>query len=407
MNPIQLSTKAEGYLEQLCVELPNRQTGSRGNRMATALVADLLVSFGFAIETPSFNCLDWTHGDVFFSVGGQGFEAQVSPYSLGCHLRAQLTTVSTLEDLQAAETEGKILLVRDELAKEQLMPKNFQFYNPERHKQIIGLLEEKNPAAIIAATSRDPEVAGGVYPFPLIEDGDFDIPSIFLREEEGAELADLAGEEVILHFDAERTKASGQNVFARRGIDFNRRIVICAHIDAKAGTPGALDNGTGIAVLLLLGELLGSYHGVLGVEIVALNGEDYYSAPGEMQFVNLNKNRFPEIILGINLDLAGYKNGMTAYSLYSCPPELAGIVRSVFSTRKNMVEGEPWYQSDHSLFIQNDRPALAITSDQFMYLTTEITHTPRDTIDLVDYDKLAQITLTLQELVLDLNTFIG
>ena len=35
-----------------------------------------------------------------------------------------------------------------------------------------------------------------------------------------------------------------------------------------------------------------------------------------------------------------------------------------------MVEGEPWYQSDHAIFIQQQRPALAITSDRFDELWT-------------------------------------
>ena len=51
--------------------------------------------------------------------------------------------------------------------------------------------------AIIAATGRDPGLAGGVYPFPLIEDGDFDIPSVYMKDVEGDRLADYAGQEVI------------------------------------------------------------------------------------------------------------------------------------------------------------------------------------------------------------------
>ncbi|MBK9392004.1 MAG: M28 family peptidase [Bacteroidetes bacterium] len=32
-------------------------------------------------------------------------------------------------------------------------------------------------------------------------------------------------------------------------------MVVTAHIDAKKGTPGAIDNATGVIVLLLLSEL--------------------------------------------------------------------------------------------------------------------------------------------------------
>ena len=108
-------------------------------------------------------------------------------------------------------------------------------------------------------------------------------------------------------------------------------MVVCAHIDAKQGTPGALDNATGVVVLLLLAELLQDYSGKLGLEIVALNGEDYYSAPGEILFLRENAGKFGEIVLAINMDGAGYNQGNTAYSLYDCPRRLpvqyAGVFR--------------------------------------------------------------------------------
>ena len=65
-----------------------------------------------------------------------------------------------------------------------------------------------------------------------------------------------------------------------------QKITVFAHIDAKDGTPGALDNGAGVVVLLLLAELLQDYDGGVELELVALNGEDYYSAAGEMQYWN-------------------------------------------------------------------------------------------------------------------------
>jgi aminopeptidase YwaD len=68
-----------------------------------------------------------------------------------------------------------------------------------------------------------------------------------------------------------------------------------------------------------------------------------------------------------------------------------------------MIEGEPWYQSDHSIFIQNQVPAMAITSDRFMELSTDITHTAKDHPDLVDLTKLAKIALALRDLLLDLD----
>lgn len=211
------------------------------------------------------------------------------------------------------------------------------------------------------------------------------------------------GEEISLDIEAKRTPARGCNVIARKGTDSERRVVVCAHIDSKDDTPGALDNATGVIVLLLLAELLADYSGDLGIEIIALNGEDYYSAPGQKDFIRSNTDRFAEIILGINLDVTGYHRGNTAYSLYDCPSEIAGLIRKAFSSQKDVVEGELWYQSDHSLFIQNQRPALAITSDRFMELSTYVTHTAKDSPELVDRAKLVNVALALRDLLLDLD----
>lgn len=403
MTYIELSEKAGRYLQRLCVGITNRCVGSKGNRKATEFFEKIVASFGFQTEYSEFDCIDWTHGEVHLDIDGEPFEAFSSPYSLGCHLSAPLTVASTVDELDAIGTSKKILLLRGEIAKEQLMPKNFTFYNPDQHKRIIHLLEKKNPAAIIAATTRNPELAGGMYPFPLIEDGDFNIPSVYMTEEEGERLEKYVGKEISLKADAKRIPSRSGNVIARKGIDSERRIVLCAHIDAKINTPGALDNASGIVVLLLLAELMGSYSGDVGVEIVALNGEDYYSAPGQVQYLKNYQGRLNEIKMSINLDGAGYYKGNTEYSLYECPNNIAASVRKEYSSYKDIVEGEPWYQSDHMIFVMNQVPSVAITSERFMEISTFITHTSKDSPELVDIDKLVSIALSLRNLVYELD----
>ena len=149
--------------------------------------------------------------------GGVRFEVLVSPYSLGCTVEEQLVSASSLEELKHIDAKGKIMLLYGEIAKEQLMPKNFVFFNPEAHKRIISLLEQTRPKAIITATGRNAALAGGVYPFPLIEDGDFDIPSVYMTEDEGRKLLPYVGKTVALHSLSKRLPQKGSNVIARKG----------------------------------------------------------------------------------------------------------------------------------------------------------------------------------------------
>ncbi len=398
-----LAGKADTYLHALCVEIPSRRTGSEGNRAATDFFARAVSAFGFSTETPLFDCIDWQHEGADLTVNGVPFEVFPSPYSLGCRVSAPLVALSTVEELESAELSGKVALLRGDIAREQLMPKNFPFYNPDHHQRIIHHLEAKKPQAIVAATSRDVVMVGSQYPFPLFEDGDFDIPSVYMTEEQGNLLAARAGEMVTLESRAERIAATGCNVIARKGADQQRRAVLFAHIDTRMGTPGASDNAGGVTVLLLLAELLAGYFGTLGVELVAMNGEDYFSSPGEQQWLALNTGRFGEIALGINLDGLGYNKGATAYSLYGCPPELATAIHSVFSRYESLIEGEVWYQGDHGLFLINETPALAITSERAAELMAEITHTAADTLEIIDRRKLVTAALALRDLLLHLD----
>jgi aminopeptidase YwaD len=385
------------------VEIDNRRVGYVGNQQATDFFAEVIEYFGFKTHCPEFECMDWKAGETHLTVDGIAYEATVSPYSLGCQVSAPLVVASTVEGLEGLDPTGKVLLLHGDITQEQLMPKNFTFYNPDHHKHIYQLLESKPPEAIIAATGRNPELAGGMYPFPLVEDGDFDIPSVYMKDVEGEKLVAQAGKMVSLNMQAERIRAKGCNVVARKGRHTHHRVVVCAHIDAKINSPGAIDNGGGTIVLLLLAELLADYNGDMGIEIVALNGEDYYAASGEVMFVESAGDRFDEIIMGINIDGAGYIQGDTAYSLYEPPQEIADLVHKAFASREDTIQGEQWYQSDQSLFLMNGRPAVAVTSDNFMELSTYITHTHNDSPEIIDTDKLADIAYALAELLVEMD----
>lgn len=399
MDTSWLTIKAKEYLETFCNQIPNRRVGGHGNKIATTFFAETIQSFGFVVECPEFECIDWQSDGAILSVNGESYEAKVSPYSSGIQTKAPLAVACSATELEALDISNDILLMRGELTKEQFLPKNFPFFQVEGQQRIMQLLEMKKPQAIITATARNPEMAGALYPFPVFEDGDFDIPSAFITEEQGAQLSKHDGEEISCDIKAKRISSRACNVVARKRKNFGERVVLCAHIDTKVGTPGALDNGTGIVTSLLLAELLKDYTGDKQIEIVALNGEDYYSNPGEQLYLKQNDGKFQEIALGINIDGLGYSKGKTAYSLYECPPEMKGLIEKAFSDDETFLPGEPWFQGDHALFVMNGRPALALTSELIGELMTNFVHTDRDTPEIIDADKVARAALALSRLL--------
>ncbi len=401
METKQLYQKSMSYLKTLCEEIPERCVGSEGNRRATSFFERELSSLGWQTEISELDVIDWEDGGATLRVADQSFNVLVSPYSLGCSVQAPLINASCLEEIEQQEITGKNLLLSGEIAKEQLMPKNFVFYNPDEHRRIIALLEQTRPAAIISATGRNAALAGGVYPFPLIEDGDFDIPSVYMTEEEGKKLLSCIGKLVMLQSRSTRIPAKAYNVVARKGKNLDERIVITAHIDAKKGTPGAIDNATGVIALLLLAELLKDYDGDRLLEIVAFNGEDYYAVPGQMDYIRKNQEYFRNIVLNINIDGAGYKEGKSAFSFFDVPEAMRAKANDMLAKFDGITEGIQWPQGDHSIFIQYGCPAIAVSSQWFVehIESQEITHTPKDNTDIVDCRKVIEIAEALNWLI--------
>jgi aminopeptidase YwaD len=401
MKEKNLLQKSQHYLETMCNTIKERCVGSNGNREATSFFEKELSALGWRTELAEFDAIDWEDNGALLKSDQGNFELLVSPYSLPFSGEAELVSASTIEELEKTNAKNRILFLHGDIAREQLMPKNFVFYNPEEHQRIIKALENSGAKAIISATGRNAALAGGVYPFPLIEDGDFDIPSVYLTEEEGLKLLSLKGKSVFLQSESKRIPGKGYNVVGKKGMTDSPRIVITAHIDAKKGTPGAIDNATGVIVLLLLADLLSDYNGNKLIELVALNGEDYYAVPGQMNYISENKDRFNTILLNINIDGAGFIEGPTAFSLYDLPEKIETRVRTIISQFGGITEGIQWPQGDHSIFLQYGVPAIAVSSKWFTDNINgqEITHTPKDNSAIVDCNKLVEISQALNTLI--------
>jgi aminopeptidase YwaD len=388
----------ERHLEMLCSVIGERRVGSNGNRRATDYAAKVLNEAGWQVEQTELSVMDWKTDGAALKCGGEYFEVFSSHYSLGCDVSGGLVAVDSVDALERADIGGKIVLLYGGIAAGQIAPKNFPFWNPEEHRHIVALLERGKPLALVCATERNSATAGGVYPFPLFEDGDFDIPSVYMKDTGGDRLLPHAGQTVELVSRAERIPETAFNVIARNSTETKDRIVVSAHIDTKIGTPGAIDNATGVAIVL---ELAGMLKQTLRpIELVLFNGEDYYGAPGQVEYVEQNAGRFDHIALDINIDGAGYREGPSCFSPFGLPETFAAALGRVVQNNPGIVEGSPWYQGDHSLFLQQGCPAIAVSSLWFVenMETQRITHTPEDNLDVVDRRRLSECAAAIAQL---------
>lgn len=401
MNKNVLTEKAKSHLEILCTEIGERRVGSEENRRATAYAKKVLKEAGWQTEATGLPVIDWKTGGATLTCHKKSFEIFSSPYSLGCSVQGDLIAINTVAQLEQTDIKDKIVLLHGKIASRQIAPKNFPFWNPEEDQYIISLLEKGRPKALVCATERNSATAGGVYPFPLFEDGDFDIPSVYMKDTEGAELLAFAGQTVELASESVRIPETAFNVIGRNSNQTKNRIVITAHIDTKIGTPGAIDNGTGVTIILLLAELLKDNFSKHPVELVVFNGEDYYGAPGQIKYMEQNTGKFGDILLNINIDGAGYKEGLSCFSPFNLPANILDTLHEVLWETPEITEGLPWYQGDHSMFLQNGCPAIAVSSGWFIenMECQEITHTPKDNLNIVNYERVSECALGITELI--------
>jgi aminopeptidase YwaD len=392
----------ESYLSELCSGATDRHVGGRGNRAACKLFARVAESHGFDVEIVELPCVVWERGESALQLGDTRVTVNAGPYSPSCTASGRLAAAATIEELERGGLNGCVLLVHGELAKEQLAPKNFTFYNPASHKRIVAALEASGALAIVAATDIDPGLAGGASPFPLIEDADFPLPSAYIAAADAPALLDRLGEVASVAVDSRAVPSTAPQVIARTGSG-ERRVVVFAHIDSKDGAPGALDNASGVSAMLGLAHLLESYVGPLRIELVPLNGEDYYAATGQMFWLAENHGHFDDIVLGMNVDGAGFAGDETAVSLYECPGQTTDEVRRAAESR-GFVIGPQWPQGDHSLFAMKGVPAIAVTSSNVFFNVLTVAHTERDVPELVDCEQVAQVSRFFADVIGGLGT---
>jgi aminopeptidase YwaD len=268
------------------------------------------------------------------------------------------------------------------------------FYNPENHQKIIKLLENKKPSGIVTIAHDDKAV------FPIIEDGDFCIPSAYVSKSEGEKIISHINYEAALKIVSERKESQGANVIGLKQGKNKQKIVVCAHFDTKPTTPGAIDNASGTAVLLRIAELMRDKKIDNNLELVAFNGEDYYSVPGQMQY--LNDNVMENIALVINVDGVGIKNRKIGVAYINIEESRREKFLELHHEYKNIRQIEPWVQGDHSMFTMQGIPALAITSEDIFDLLESIIHSPEDTFDKVDHNLIEETARFVIDILLQI-----
>ncbi|OJF94625.1 M28 family metallopeptidase [Alkalibacterium sp. 20] len=389
MQNKELLKELDEILNYISVEIGERLTGSENNKKVEAYAENYFKDQGFEVELQRFSCLDFKTADAELTFKGETIPVKPSYYTTGCSVTGEYVKIETVAELKGSSLTDKIAVLHSELTEEQIMPKSFPFYNPKGHQEIVRLLEEKNPVAIVTVVEKDESI---------FEDGDFTIPSVYVTKNEGEKLLENNGE-IKLVVNAAREDSHGANVIARLNPEKRHKVVLTAHMDTKSGTPGALDNATGIAILLLLSQLIKSEDIDFCLELLLLNGEDYYSIPGQRKYMDTYLKAPRDILLAINCDGVGLKNSPTTVTFIEGERELKNQLKDRLLDNRDLEFIDPWVQGDHMIFAMENIPVIAFTSKGIFQLLETVIHTEKDTIELIDHEKIIKVVRILEETV--------
>ncbi|MDH3527454.1 MAG: M28 family peptidase [Gammaproteobacteria bacterium] len=206
-------------------------------------------------------------------------------------------------------------------------------------------------------------------------------------------------------------------------------IVLGAHYDSIAGTPGANDNASGVAALLEIARLLAGNTYARSVRLVAFANEEppffYSDEMGSKLYAARSRQRGEQIKAMLALETIGYYTDQPASQRYPFPfrffyPDTGnfigfvgnlasrrlvrralGAFRAVTAFPSEGVAAPGWmmgvHWSDHWSFWQAGYPAIMIT-DTALFRYPHY-HSATDTPEKLDYTALARVTGGLADVI--------
>jgi len=202
--------------------------------------------------------------------------------------------------------------------------------------------------------------------------------------------------------DWKLNKARDRNVISiKNGSDLTSDavILICAHYDTIGNSPGANDDGTGIAAMLAIANITRNYSFNNTIRFTALSGEEIGTF-GSLADAQRAYKQDENIIAVLNIDTVGYANTTQdgKYILMSTPERAEWITLFSDQIAKKyeeqvgiIVQYIPNYRgSDHQAYIDYGYDGVGYVQpnpDQYHWM-----HTPEDTIDKINFSYFVKVT---------------
>jgi len=367
------------HLVTLCEEIGPRLAGTPGGEKAREYIEGHFRRCGLHVEAQDFPCPAWEHEETELRLSSNGswerLPAFAQTFTEACDVEAELACVATRHELKfGPDLEGKVLLLYGEVGTGLALNRNHTLLEAE----------DRRPAALLVL-STDEEVST-----KLIRDPFLRVPAAAVPRSAGMRLRESSGKTVRLRIRARRYDSVGRNIRGRLPGEGGGRIVVAAHFDSAAESPGATDNASGTALVLELAEVLAAEQGSgLGVDFIAYDAEEYGRHAGgnlgAVEYVRRHPAEVRQAKALVEADCVGTVLSAPIVHLSGWPTGAReDIVAVLRRFPRYVIDDSPETMAKHTAFHLPGVPALWFVDD---YPKLPI-HTAQDTIELVDRDGL-------------------
>ena len=360
---------------------------------------------------------------LYFDSDGKLNDADRNPVAVA----GPVTVIRSADEialLTSADLRGKVVFVDYAVVDRSVM-------DPQRATAIASDLLARQPAGVVLVTRNSNKIGeshgafvGDLAAFNWAErPGDEPIPILYARLEDLApagidSLDDLSQVEAAhLTWDADVSSPamSGNLVVRVPGADSSQALILGAHVDSP-NAPGAMDNGSGSAILLEVARVLDAAHFRpavdlylvwFGSEELGLYGSAYFVSTHQglldrtAAMLQLDCLSYPLDGIDASLELVGWSYGRLGDDSLAWPDYLAQAAEQVGVEAGVTNSYTPW--SDNSPFAGYDVPNadLIYMNEAQMEATGSLhyaahIHDPYDTIDLVlgdVFEQMARVAL--------------
>jgi aminopeptidase YwaD len=361
--------------EYLTNEIGYRWIGSDGEKRAGDWVEKQLREMDLKVERPVIDCPAWDYEKTELVVDGKLFTSDAQMFSPGCNAEGELVQVIPNADTTIPiDVTGKIALIKESDTLNTSVYKNGVLF---RSTLLNSLKDAGALATVIISTLEE------TYATKMFRNPDSSLPCAAVSRNDGDILLTKTGKTAKLKIVAKQRKGKTSYISAEIGPDDAPVCIIAAHFDAAPISKAAVDNATGVAVMLALAEYFAKNPPkTLKLRFMSFGGHEYGGLDmcgfTSKYYVKYNSDELPKIKCLLHIDGVGVKNTTPAIQVKG-GSNLLVETQKLFESNINItpIEYNGFVGADFGAFMREGTPCVMIGSSKDEYWDTAY-HSPLD-----------------------------